>query len=159
VFLRLPIAVSAKLPRRGRTSVHLRLLAFAGVVCLEPDGAGSHWLPISAELWQASGLAGHPLDQPLNVTIDELENEPEPKLPQDLASALKTTPAALATWQATSTLARVDWIHWLDSAKQAKTRTKRIEDALSKLSAGELRVCCFDTSGIYSKALKPPVAA
>lgn len=56
-------------------------------------------------------------------------------------------------------LARVDWIHWIVSAKQAKTRAKRISDACSKLAAGERRVCCFDVSGFYSKALKAPMAA
>jgi len=75
-----------------------------------------------------------------------------------LREALKTSPEALATWEATTTLARVDWIHWVVTAKQAKTRAKRINDALDKLASGEKRVCCFDPSGFYSKALKAPEA-
>ncbi len=63
-------------------------------------------------------------------------------------------------WTAPSTanLARVDWVHWVVTAKQAKTRAKRINDALDKLASGEKRVCCFDPSGFYSKALKAPEA-
>lgn len=92
--------------------------------------------------------------QPFNALL----LEPEPETPEDLGKALQASPEALATWQATTTLARVDWIHWVVTAKQAKTRAKRINDALDKLASGEKRVCCFDPSGFYSKALSAPEA-
>ena len=62
-------------------------------------------------------------------------------------------------WRATTTLSRVDWIHWIESAKQARTRPKRISDACDQLAAGKRRMCCFDPSGFYSKALTSPEAA
>lgn len=55
-------------------------------------------------------------------------------------------------------VARVDWIHWIVSAKQAQTRAKRISDACEMLASGERRVCCFDPSGFYSKAFGAPKA-
>lgn len=63
-----------------------------------------------------------------------------------------------ATWNASSTLARVDWIHWITTAKQARTREKRVVEAVDKLRGGQRRVCCFDPSGYYSKALGAPKA-
>jgi hypothetical protein len=65
---------------------------------------------------------------------------------------------ALETWRATTTLARVDWIHWIMSAKEARTRAKRVKDACALLAAGKKRVCWFDTSGHYSKAFRAPEA-
>ncbi|HEX2939742.1 MAG TPA: YdeI/OmpD-associated family protein, partial [Rhodopila sp.] len=73
--------------------------------------------------------------------------------------ALADAPAARAAWEATTTLARVDWIHWITSAKQPATRTKRVTDACQMLASGKRRVCCFDPSGYYSKAFAAPKAA
>jgi hypothetical protein len=49
-------------------------------------------------------------------------------------------------------------VHWIESAKQAKTRAKRVEGACDMLAKGKRRVCCFDPSGYYSKAFAAPQA-
>ena len=87
-----------------------------------------------------------------------LDEEPEPEVPADVITALHACPEALATWQQTTPLARLDWVHWIVSAKQTKTRAKRIGDACEMLAEGHKRVCCFDTSGFYSKAFSAPRA-
>lgn len=155
-FLILPKSASDTLPRRGRTTVKGTLNGHPFQAMLEPDGQLSHWLRVDAGLCDAAGVA--PGD-PVTLEIAPVAEEPEPVLPEDFAKALQAAPAARAVWDRTTTLARVDWIHWIVSAKQAKTRAKRISDACSKLADGERRVCCFDVSGFYSKALKAPVAA
>ncbi|HET9679900.1 MAG TPA: YdeI/OmpD-associated family protein, partial [Gammaproteobacteria bacterium] len=85
--------------------------------------------------------------------------EPDPKIPNDLKEALDASPDAQSTWSETTTIARLDWIHWITSAKQAKTRTKRVNDACDMLANGKKRVCCFDQSGYYSKSFSAPEAA
>ena len=85
--------------------------------------------------------------------------EPDPEVPADLEKALMAAPDARRTWDSTTSIARLDWIHWVVSAKQAKTREKRIRDACEMLADGKKRVCCFDPSGFYSKALKAPKPA
>jgi len=94
----------------------------------------------------------------VSVEIAPVEQEPEPEIPPDLEAALQSLPEARRAWQETTTLARVDWIHWLTSAKQAKTRAKRVNSACEMLMAGKKRVCCFDPSGYYSKAFCAPEA-
>jgi hypothetical protein len=155
-FVILPKEASAKLPRRGRTSVDgtLNGTAFRALL-LEPDGQKSHWLRVDQALLDASNVT--PGDV-VEFEIMAVEQEPEPEVPADLHEALRASPQSRATWEATTTLARVDWIHWVTSAKQAKTRAKRIHDACDKLASGEKRVCCFDPSGFYSKALSAPEA-
>lgn len=115
-FVVLPKDASAKLPRRGRTTVEGTINGQDFKALLEPD------------------------------------------VPTDMAEALQASPEARATWDNTTTIARLDWIHWITSAKQAKTRAKRVNDACDMLASGKKRVCCFDPSGFYSKAFSAPQA-
>jgi hypothetical protein len=123
---------------------------------LEPDGRLSHWLKVSLELRKASGVE---VGETVTVEVAPVEKEPEPKLPPDLLEALTASPKALAVWKATTTTARIDWIHWIESAKQSKTRKSRVENACDMLASGKKRVCCFDPSGYYSKSQSAPQAA
>ncbi|MDN3640878.1 YdeI/OmpD-associated family protein [Simiduia curdlanivorans] len=155
-FVILPKEISALLPRRGRTTVQASINGCAFTVLLEPDGQKSHWLPIDAKLLKAAQVS---YGDDAQFEITPVEAEPEPDVPDDLNKALKAQPEALAVWQATTTIARLDWIHWVTTAKQAKTRAKRINDACDLLASGKKRVCCFDTSGFYSKAFSAPKVA
>ncbi|ABD82325.1 YdeI/OmpD-associated family protein [Saccharophagus degradans] len=155
-FIVFPKSASDKLPRRGRTSVEGTINGHAFSATLQPDGKLSHWLQVDGELLQAlSNSVGKKVD----VAFTPVATEPEPQVPEDLSDALAATPAALENWQQTTVIARVDWIHWVESAKQAKTRVKRIANACDMLASGKRRVCCFDQSGFYSKALCAPKEA
>lgn len=155
-FVILPKAASAKLPRRGRVTVEGRINDQYFQALAEPDGQKSHWLKIDEQLLEKLGA---PIGEMARFDLNAMAQEPEPQVPAELSEALKVSPEALATWQDTTTVARLDWIHWITSAKQAKTRAKRIIDACDMLSSGKKRVCCFDSSGYYSKAFSAPRAA
>lgn len=155
-FVVLPNAVSEKLARRGRITVIAAINGYTFEVLLEPDGKKSHWLRIDKEQLELSGAAIG-IDAQFEVVAADIE--PEPQLPTDFAKALQASSEAHDTWHATTTIARLDWIHWITSAKQQKTRTKRINDACNMLASGKKRVCCFDSSGFYSKAFSAPQAA
>ena len=64
-------------------------------------------------------------------------------LPEDLEDALKLDSEALATWQDITPLARNEWICWVESAKKAETRRKRIDWGCSNLRDGKRRPCCW----------------
>ncbi|KJE93297.1 hypothetical protein CAOG_04103 [Capsaspora owczarzaki ATCC 30864] len=157
-FVVLPTESSASLPRRGRTTVTGTINGRAPFqATLEPDGQLSHWLKLNDELRRAAGAEE---GDTVAVELRPVETEPEPQIPDDLAAALAAAPqAARDAWNQTTTIARVDWIHWMTSAKQPRTRTKRVADACDKLASGKKRVCCFDPSGHYSKAFCAPEAA
>jgi hypothetical protein len=154
-FLVLPKAVSDKLPRRGRTSVEGTINGSPFQATLEPDGQLSHWLKVRKELREAAKAN---IGDMVTVQISPAEQEPEPWLPDDLQEALAASPAAKAVWDDTTTIARLDWIHWIESAKLARTRIKRVDDACDMLASGKKRVCCFDQSGYFSKSLSAPQA-
>ena len=92
------------------------------------------------------------------LEIAPVAQETEPELPADLAEALESRPDVRRVWDETTTIARVNWIHWVTSAKQVKTRTKRVKDACEMLTDGKKCVCCFDPSGYDSQAFSAPDA-
>ncbi|WP_027330412.1 YdeI/OmpD-associated family protein [Marinimicrobium agarilyticum] len=154
-FVILPKEVSEKLPRRGRVTVEGSVNGHEFRVLLEPDGQKSHWLKLNAELLLRSGLD---FGDEAHFDVEAVDQEPEPEVPPDFREALNEAPEAKATWDSTTAIARLDWVHWVTSAKQAKTRAKRINDACDMLASGKKRVCCFDPSGYYSKAFSAPKA-
>jgi Bacteriocin-protection, YdeI or OmpD-Associated/Domain of unknown function (DUF1905) len=155
-FLILPRNASAKLPSRGMTSVEGTINGHTFRANLEPDGQKSHWLKVNRKMSEAAGAeAGDVVTLEIAPTAEVLE----PVIPADLRKALNAAPKAQALWSRITPNARRDWIHWISSAKQRETRTRRIKNACSMLAAGKRRVCCFDRSGFYDKSLSAPKAA
>jgi hypothetical protein len=61
----------------------------------------------------------------------------------DLQAAMAADASALALWQALTPLGRNEFICWVDDAKQAKTRERRIQRTLEELHEGKKRPCCW----------------
>lgn len=75
---------------------------------------------------------------------DPAENRPrEADVPADLTAALAAAPAAEAAWEALTPIGRRDFIAWINEAKQADTRRRRIERCCENLLKGKRRPCCF----------------
>ena len=155
-FLILPKTASEPLPRRGRTTVAGTLNGHPFQATLEPDGNLSHWLKVDKHLREAIDAADGNM---MALEIMPVVPEPDPPVPSDFREALSECPQAGETWAATTNVARLDWIHWIDSAKQQPTRERRIRGACEMLAAGKRRVCCFDPSGFYSKGFSAPEVA
>lgn len=49
------------------------------------------------------------------------------EMPADLRKVLTSDAKALAAWEDITPLARDEWICWIESAKKAETRGRRIE--------------------------------
>src|SRR3989442_15503186 len=54
-------------------------------------------------------------------------------VPADFRKALTSDPQALTAWEDITPLARNEWICWIESAKKAETRSRRIEWGCSSL--------------------------
>src|SRR5579871_2671646 len=65
------------------------------------------------------------------------------KMPADLKKALASDPQVLTAWEDITPLARNEWICWIESAKKAETRSRRIEWGCSSLKDGKRRPCCW----------------
>lgn len=65
------------------------------------------------------------------------------ELPADLATALSEVEAVEAAGLDITPLARNEWICWVEDAKKADTRARRITRAQEDLAAGKRRPCCW----------------
>src|SRR5205823_1133580 len=86
--------------------------------------------------------------------------ESEPRAPTDLRKALAAAPTAKAQWRDLTSIARRDFISWIESAKQEETRRRRIEKACSMLSTGKRRPCCYSivSFNLYTALAATPKA-
>jgi uncharacterized protein YdeI (YjbR/CyaY-like superfamily) len=73
----------------------------------------------------------------------DMKSETEPKVPADLRKVLAASARAKARWEDLTPLARRDFVSWIESAKQAETRKRRIESVPSRLASGKRRPCCY----------------
>lgn len=156
LFLNLPDEVSQQLPTRSQFSVEGSFNGKPFIATLDPDGEGGHWLKVNQKLQESNGgKAGDHVE----LEIAPASVEPEPEVPEDVLKALESAPPkAMETWLDITPVARRDWIKWITSGKKEETRVKRTEVALSKMTAGNRRPCCFDRSGMYDKSLSCPIA-
>ena len=74
----------------------------------------------------------------------------------DLQAAIRSDPQTFALWQGLTALGRNEFICWVDDAKQAKTRARRIERTCEELHEGKRRPCCW--AGCVHRTDKAPSA-
>ena len=65
------------------------------------------------------------------------------KVPKDLRALLLTNSETLAAWTGLTSLARNEWICWIESAKKQETRVRKIERIRNDLLSGKRRPCCW----------------
>lgn len=64
-------------------------------------------------------------------------------VPPDLRKALTSEAIVLERWEDITSLARNEWICWVESVKKAETRSEHIERLCAQLKAGKRRPCCW----------------
>jgi uncharacterized protein YdeI (YjbR/CyaY-like superfamily) len=77
------------------------------------------------------------------VPSEELPGGVVHELPDDLRKALTAELDVLRAWHDITPLARNEFICWVDDAKQAKTRERRIRRTQEELAEGQRRPCCW----------------
>ena len=73
---------------------------------------------------------------------------------EDLQEAIRADSEILALWQSLTPLGRNEFICWVDDAKQAKTRERRITRTCEELREGKKRPCCW--AGCIHRTDKAP---
>lgn len=73
---------------------------------------------------------------------------------EDLETAVRSSLELLALWSGLTPLGRNEFICWVEDAKQAKTRQRRIERTCEELLEGKKRPCCW--AGCIHRTDKPP---
>ena len=65
------------------------------------------------------------------------------KLPSDLRKTLTVNKKVLAAWEDITPIARNEFICWVEHAKKAETRNRRIRRTAEELLEGKRRPCCW----------------
>ena len=73
---------------------------------------------------------------------------------KDLRVAIQSDPALLDLWQKLTPLGRNEFICWVDDAKQAVTRERRIQRTGEERLEGKKRPCCW--AGCVHRTDKAP---
>ncbi len=141
-LLRLPEEISRELPSRSMVMISGTVEGIEFIAPLEPDGKGSHFMPIERELLEKFNWKEK---EEVAFEFDVEKNWPESVAPEDLLKRLKEE-GLLEHWKDLTTKARWEWIRWIRSTKNENTRSKRIDTALSKFSKGDRRPCCFNST-------------
>jgi hypothetical protein len=141
-ILRLPETASEKLPSRGQVAVQGTINDHEFQTVLEPDGCSGHWMRVDVELQQAAGI--RPGDT-ATLKIESTKDWPEPKVPQDLETALAAAPQKIQDlWKDITPMARWEWVRWVNATINPGTRKRRVEVTISKMRSGKRRPCCFN---------------
>ena len=90
------------------------------------------------------------------VELTRFGDEREVRVPADFRRALSEAPEVGALFEQITPMARREWVRWIASANQEKTRQKRIEVGIDKLSKGMRRPCCFPGLNFVIKGLVEP---
>ena len=75
---------------------------------------------------------------------------------EDMRAALTAEPEVLDLWRKLTPLGRNEFICWVEDAKQAKTRQRRIQCTIDELREGKKRPCCW--AGCIHRTDKAPSA-
>lgn len=142
-ILRLPADASADLPSRGQVAAHWQVGGVDVTTVVEPDGMRGHWINVTDEL---SAQLGADHADTVDVSLTPTKEWPETSIPDDFAAALDDAPDLSEVWAGLTPMARWEWVRWIQATKNADTRARRVEVAISKLESGKRRPCCFDLS-------------
>ena len=150
-ILRLPKKASAKLPSRGQVAVRGTINGHEFRTVLEPDGNFGHWLKIDRKLRGGATLrAGHSA----TLEIEAVKEWPEPRVPQDLKTALASAPQKIQDlWKEITPMARWEWVRWVNATPNPDTRKRRVEVSVSKMKSGKRRPCCFNLAACTDPSL------
>ncbi len=64
-------------------------------------------------------------------------------IPSDFKNKLVSNTKAYEAWESLTPLSRNEWICWVISVKKEETRKEHIERAVSDLTKGKRRPCCW----------------
>jgi hypothetical protein len=141
-ILHLPEKASGKLPSRGQVAVQGTINGHGFQAVLEPDGYFGHWMGIDGKLQQTAALGA---GDTAALEIESLKDWPEPTVPQDLETALATAPQTIQDlWKGITSMARWEWVRWVNATQNSDTRKRRVEVSISKMKSGKRRPCCFN---------------
>lgn len=127
--IRIPDEVVAELGSGNRPKVAATVNGHTWRTSIARMG-GEFWLGVSADVRASAGIAAGDAVE-LDVELDTAPRTVE--VPDDLAAALASSPAAAAAWEALSYSHQRQHVLAIEDAKTLETRARRVAGTVAKL--------------------------
>lgn len=134
VFLDFPVAVSRKLPSRGRVLIRGSMNGFPFRISAFPTGDGTHQIAVNKAL--QAGAKVRPGEQ-VHIVLEPDTETRVVRPPADLKRALATAARARDNFEKLSYSHRKGYVDWIEGAKKPETRERRVREAVKRLSRGK----------------------
>ncbi len=131
--LAVPDHVVSELGHGKRPAVQVTIAGHSYRTTIAPMG-GRFFVPLSAENRAAAGVvAGDDVD--VDIIVDATPREVI--IPADLLEALEHEHGVREFFDELSYTHRKEWVRWIEDAKKADTRSRRVEQTVGALRAGQ----------------------
>jgi Domain of unknown function (DUF1905)/Bacteriocin-protection, YdeI or OmpD-Associated len=131
--MQIPFDVAAAFGSKARVAVRGSLNGFAFRTSILPNGDGTHHMMLNKALLAGSDATA---GERVAVVIEKDEDSREVAMPRDLATALGKSREATKVWAAKTPTFRAEYIAWVEEAKSAETRARRIGATVDKVARG-----------------------
>jgi len=136
VYVIVPFSVPEVYGTRGQVKVQTTIDGFPYQGSLTPVGDGHHALPV---LKAIRGAIGKTWGEWVHVTLARDTAPRTVVVPADLARALAATPGVRERFDALAYTHQKEFVRWIEGAKKAETRERRLAEAVAMIQAGRKR--------------------
>ncbi|MGA7121385.1 MAG: YdeI/OmpD-associated family protein [Polyangiaceae bacterium] len=131
--MEIPFDAAAAFGSRARVAVWGTLNGFPFRTSILPNGDGTHHMMLNkALLAGAKASAG----ERVTVVMEKDIGSREVATPSDLAAALGKSREAKKVWSAKTPTFRAEYVAWVEEAKSAGTRARRVSTTVEKVAHG-----------------------
>ncbi len=133
-FLNIPLEISTTFGSKGQVRIKGTINGYPYRSSALPMGDGSHYLVVGKDIRQhIAAVQGNKVKVTMELDMEERHAD----VPEELKRALSDQPQAAAAFEKMTYSHQKEWINWIMSAKQAETRLRRVEKALSLIKQGK----------------------
>ncbi len=133
-YLSIPPEISASFGSKGQVRVKGTINGFPYHTTALPTGDGTHYLVVAKEIRdQIHATQGDKVKITLELDLAARQIE----TPPDLEAAFSNNPDARLTYETLAYSHQKAYVNWINDARQAGTRQRRIEKALELLALGK----------------------
>ena len=132
--IRLPFSVEEVFGTKARLAVKGTINDFAFRSSVFPDGSGAHIMMINKAMQKGSGSKAGDIAR---VVMERDDTPRTLSVPKDLGNAIANERETEERWEAFSYSWKKEYLDWIEAAKREETRARRIEKAVTLVSAGK----------------------
>ena len=130
-FVRLPDDAADVFGTKGRIPVRATFNGVAYRGSTMPTGDGRFCVGLTKAVRAEAGIS---VGERVRVTVERDTEERTVDVPDDLTAALAEHPAAAAQFNRLSYSHRKEYVEWIESAKRAETRARRLDQTVVMLT-------------------------